>query len=211
MPWADNDNVIAIISAHSPGQETGNSVVDVLYGAANPSGHLHYTIAYNASDYNTAIANFTGTNDTDGWQSNFIECLLINYRYFNCANITPRYEFGFDLSYTTFSLSNLTIMPLSPNISPLPAPLVGANPSGGNPDLYTPLISATVTLTNTGAVPRAAVAQLYIAPSQSGVPSGTPPQALRGFEKLYLVPNGTAVVSFAVIRRDVSYWDVAAQ
>jgi beta-glucosidase len=68
-----------------------------------------------------------------------------------------------------------------------------------------------VTLTNTGAVPGAAVAQLYIAPPQSGVPSGTPPQALRGFEKLYLAPNGMAVISLAVARRDVSYWDVAAQ
>jgi beta-glucosidase len=37
----------------------------------NPSGHLPYTIAYNASDYNPVIANFTGTNDTNGWQSNF--------------------------------------------------------------------------------------------------------------------------------------------
>src|ERR1700722_4768265 len=102
-------------------------------------------------------------------------------------------------------------MPLSPNSSPLPAPLVGTNPSGGNPDLYSPLISATVTLTNTGAVPRAAVAHLPIVPFQSGVPSGTPPQALRGFEKLYLAPNGTAVISFAVTRRDVSYRDVLAQ
>ena len=211
MPWADNDNVTAIISAHFPGQEIGNSIVDVLYGAVNPSGHLPYTIAYNASDYNTAIANFTGTNDTNGWQSNFTEGLLVDYRYFDHANITPRYEFGFGLSYTTFSLSNLTIMPLATNISPLPAPLVGANPPGGNPDLYTPLISATVTLTNTGAVPGAAVAQLYIAPPQSGVPSGTPPQALRGFEKLYLAPGGTTVVSFVVTRRDVSYWDVAAK
>lgn len=211
MPWADNENVTAIVAAHFPGQEIGNSIVDVLYGAVNPSGHLPYTIAYNASDYNTAVANFTGTKDTNGWQSNFTEGLLIDYRYFDHANIKPRYEFGFGLSYTIFSLSNLTLTSLLTNISPLPAVFSGPNPPGGNPDLYTPLLSATVSLTNTGSVPGAAVAQLYIAPPQSGVPSGTPPQALRGFEKVYLPPNGMANVRFELTRRDLSYWDVTAQ
>jgi beta-glucosidase len=211
MPWADNENVTAIVAAHFPGQEIGNSIVDVLYGAVNPSGHLPYTIAYNVSDYNTAVANFTGTKNTNGWQSNFTEGLLIDYRYFDHANIRPRYEFGFGLSYTTFSLSNLTLTSLSTNISPLPVVFSGPNPPGGNPDLHTPLLSATVSLTNTGSVPGAAVAQLYIAPPQSGVPSGTPPQALRGFEKVYLPPNGTANVRFELTRRDLSYWDVTAQ
>jgi beta-glucosidase len=213
MPWADNENVTAIIAAHFPGQEIGNSIVDVLYGAVNPSGHLPYTIAYNASDYNTAVANFTGTNDTNGWQSNYTEGLLIDYRYFDYANVTPRYEFGFGLSYTTFSLSDLTLTTLSANniISSLPAPVSGRNPPGGNPDLYTPVLRATVTLTNTGTVPGSAVPQLYIAPPQSGVPSGTPPQALRGFQKVDLPPGGTARVEFVVTRRDVSFWDVGVQ
>jgi beta-glucosidase len=211
MPWADNENVTAIVAAHFPGQELGNSIVDVLYGAVNPSGHLPYTIAYNASDYNTAVANFSGTKDPNGWQSNYNEGLLIDYRYFDHADLSPRYEFGFGLSYTTFSLSNLKVIPLSTNISPLPAKVSGPNPPGGNPDLYIPLVSATVTLTNTGAVAGAAVPQLYISPPQSGVPSGTPPQALRGFEKVYLRPSKSASVSFEITRRDVSYWDVAAQ
>ena len=211
MPWADNENVTAIVAANFPGQEIGNSIVDVLYGAVNPSGHLPFTIAYNASDYNTAVANFTGTNDTNGWQSNFTEGLFIDYRYFDHANITPRYEFGFGLSYTTFSLTNLVLTSLAKNISPLPAASSGPNPPGGNADLYTTLLSATVTLKNTGPVPGAAVAQLYIAPPQSGVPSGTPPQALRGFEKVYLQPNEMANVSFELTRRDLSYWDVTAQ
>jgi beta-glucosidase len=211
MPWADNENVTAIIAAHLPGQEIGNSIVDVLYGTVNPSGHLPYTIAYNASDYNTAVANFTGTNDTNGWQSNYDEGLLIDYRYFDHANVTPRYEFGFGLSYTTFSLSNLTLHPVSANISSLPTPVSGLNPPGGNPDLYTPVLVATVILTNIGVVVGPAVPQLYIVPPQSGVPSGTPPQALRGFEKVYLPPGGSASVTFEITRRDVSYWDVKAQ
>jgi beta-glucosidase len=211
MPWADNNNVTAIIAAHYPGQETGNSIVDVLYGVVNPSGHLPYTIAYDASDYNTAIANFTGTEEPNAWQSNYTEGLLIDYRYFDYANITPRYEFGFGLSYTTFSLDNLTLISLSTDISSLPTAVSGSNPPGGNPDLYTPLLRATVILTNTGSVPGAAVPQVYIAPPQSGVPSGTPPQALRGFEKLCLEPKQTVSVNFEITRRDVSFWDVIAQ
>lgn len=211
MPWADNENVTAIIAAHFPGQEIGNSIVDVLYGAVNPSGRLPYTIAYNGSDYNTAVSNFTGTNDTNGWQSNFTEGLLIDYRYFDHANITPRYEFGFGLSYTTFSLGNLTITPIVRNVSSLPAPISGPTPPGGNPALYTALLSASVTVRNTGSVAGAAIPQLYVAPPQSSVPSGTPPQALHGFEKIYLAPNQSAVVSFELTRRDMSYWDVGAQ
>jgi beta-glucosidase len=211
MPWADNENVTAIIAAHFPGQEIGNSIVDVLYGDVNPSGRLPYTIAYNGSDYNTAVTNFTGTNNTNGWQSDFTEGLLIDYRYFDHANITPRYEFGFGLSYTTFSLNNLDIVLLANNASALPAPVSGSIPPGGNPDLYTAIISATVTVTNTGTVAGAAVPQLYVAPPQSSMPSGTPPQALRGFEKISLAPNQSAVVGFELTRRDVSYWDVQAQ
>lgn len=205
MPWADNENVTAIIAAHLPGQEIGNSIVDVLYGAVNPSGHLSYTIAYNASDYNTAVANFTGTNDTNGWQSNYTKALLVDYRYFDYANLTPRHELGFSLSYTTFSLSNLTLTSLSPNVSSLPAVVSRPNPPSRNPDLYTPLLSATIIVTNTSTVPSPAVPQLYIAPPQSGAPSGTPPQALRGFEKVYPARKGTASVSFEITRRDVSY------
>ena len=211
MPWADNENVTAIIAANFPGQEIGNSIVDVLYGAVNPSGHLPYTIAYNASDYNTAVANFTGTKNPDGWQSNFTEGLLIDYRYFDHAKINPRYEFGFGLSYTTFSLSKLSITAISANISPSPSPVSGSNPPGGNPDLYTALVSVTATLTNTGTVPGAAVAQLYVALPQSAVPAGTPPQALRGFDKIYLSPNQNVVVTLELTRRDVSFWDVGAQ
>jgi beta-glucosidase len=47
MPWADNKDVTAIIAAHYPGEETGNSIVDVLWGAVEPSGRLPYSIPKN--------------------------------------------------------------------------------------------------------------------------------------------------------------------
>jgi beta-glucosidase len=211
MSWADNENVTAIIVANFPGQEIGNSIVDVLYGAVNPSGHLPFTISYKGSEYNTAVANFTGTKNPNSWQSDFTEGLLIDYRYFDHANITPRYEFGFGLSYTTFSLANLSITALQTDVSALPAPFSGPNPPGGNPALYSALASVSATLTNTGTVAGAAVPQLYVALPQSAVPSGTPPQALRGFDKISLSPNEAATVTLELTRRDVSFWDVGAQ
>ena len=211
MDWADNPNVTAIIAAHFPGQEIGNSIVDVLYGIVNPSGHLPYTIAYNGSDYNTQVANFTGINETDIWQSNFTEGLLIDYRYFDSANITPRYEFGFGLSYTTFSLSNLSVTATETNVSPQPAAQSDPPPPGGNADLYTTLLTVIATVTNTGSVAGAAVPQIYIASPQSGVPSGTPPQALRGFDKVFLQPQASATSTFDLTRKDLSYWDTTSQ
>jgi beta-glucosidase len=94
MPWADNDNVTAILVAHFPGETSGDSLVSVLYGDVNPSGHLPYTIAYKESDYNTKIINITNDNDTDpnAWQDDFTEALLIDYRHFDAENIEPRSE-----------------------------------------------------------------------------------------------------------------------
>ena len=50
-PWIDNPNVTAVLWAGLGGTETGNALVDILYGAVNPSGRLPYTIAKSPSDY----------------------------------------------------------------------------------------------------------------------------------------------------------------
>ena len=84
MPFADHPNVTAILAAHLPGQEVGNSLVDILWGDVNPSGHLPYTIALHESDYAFAdITNSTElveTSDPNAWQSDFKERLLVDYR-----------------------------------------------------------------------------------------------------------------------------------
>ncbi|KAI9045983.1 putative beta-glucosidase [Aspergillus affinis] len=50
MPWVDDENITAILAAHYPGQESGNSIVDILWGDVNPSGKLPYAIARRDSD-----------------------------------------------------------------------------------------------------------------------------------------------------------------
>jgi beta-glucosidase len=183
LPWADHPNVTAIVAAHFPGQESGNSLADVLYGDVNPSGHLPYTIAMNGSDYNAPPTTAINTTGFDDWQSWFDEKLEVDYRYFDAQNISVRYEFGFGLSYTTFNMSGLAMKALAQNITAHPEHL--PIQPGGNPALWASLYNVTVSVSNTGDCAGAAVPQLYVG-LPSSAPEGTPLRQLRGFEKVYL-------------------------
>lgn len=201
--WIEHPNVTAVIFAGLPGQESGNALVDVLYGGVNPSGKLLNTIAKNESDYGSVL---NSTVDFSAFpQSNFTEGVYIDYKAFDRSGITPRFGFGFGLSYTTFSYSSLVITPLT-NISTAtyPSPSIPII-QGGHPELWDVLFSISFSVTNTGPVAGAEVAQLYL-----GIPTA-PARQLRGFDKVYVEPNATAVVTFEVMRRDLSVWDVVAQ
>lgn len=208
LPWADHENVTAILAAHFPGQETGNSIVDVLYGEINPTGRLPYTIAYNATDYNAPPTTAINTTGVEDWQSWFDEKLEIDYRYFDAKNISVRYEFGFGLSYSSFEISDINVETLASDITAAPEalPIV----PGGNPALYEALYNVTVAVQNTGCSSDATVAQLYISFPDS-TPAGTPPKQLRGFEKVFLAGGKSATASFELTRRDISYWDIISQ
>lgn len=104
--WIDHPNVTAVIQAHLPGQESGNSLVDVLFGKVNPSGRLPYTIAKARADYPADVL-YSSTMDTP--QITYSEALNIDYRHFDANGVTPRYEFGYGLSYTSFSYSGLRV------------------------------------------------------------------------------------------------------
>lgn len=138
LPFASNPNVTAIIAAHFPGQESGNSIVDILYGDVNPSGKLPYTIARNDTDYNAPLVNSTAllaSSDPNAWQADFTEGLLIGYRHFDAHNITPLYEFGYGLSYTTFDISHIQIQPLHAGFKIAQLPPSNKKATGGNPAL----------------------------------------------------------------------------
>ncbi|KAG4427453.1 hypothetical protein IFR05_017064 [Cadophora sp. M221] len=211
LPWADHPNVTAILAAHYPGQESGNSIVDILYGDVNPSGKLPYTIALANDDYNGLPTTAVNSTDPDAWQAYFEEKLEIDYRYFDAQNMSVRYEFGFGLSYTTFELADLAISSCSGAGADISAttPAQSTTP-GGNPALWENLYNVTATLSNTGDVAGATVPQLYLTMPASA-PAGTPPKQLRGFEKVMLQPGESATVAFALMRRDLSYWDVVSQ
>ncbi|RKK68804.1 putative beta-glucosidase G [Fusarium oxysporum] len=209
MPWADNLNVTAIIAGHLPGQEIGHSIADILWGDLNPSGKLPYTIAHNESDYNASVVNLTGSTGIDAWQSDFTEGLYTDYRHFNESDIEPLYEFGFGLSYTTFSVKLGSVTKLVRNASPMP--LNRPTQPGGNPALFEPLVKVTITVRNTGKLAVATVPQLYLSLPDSA-PRGTPVKVLRGFDKTKkLSPNQSQKISFVLTRKDMSFWDVTKQ
>ncbi|KXJ96246.1 glucosidase [Microdochium bolleyi] len=192
-----NPSVKAIVWAGLPSQENGNALVDVLWGDVSPSGKLVYTIAKQTADYGTRVS----TSGTD----NFAEGLFIDYRHFDKAGIEPRYEFGFGLSYTKFAYAGLDVS--AANVKS--GPTTGAIVPGGPSDLWDTVATVTATVTNTGAVQGAEVAQLYIT-LPSSAPS-TPVRQLRGFDKLPLAPGQSGTATFVLTRRDLSYWDVASK
>ncbi|KAF8181130.1 glycoside hydrolase family 3 protein [Mycena galopus ATCC 62051] len=181
--WADNPNITAIVYAGAPGEQSGPGLVDVLFGAVNPTGRLPFSIADLTTDYSTVIV--TDPGFPIGFPViNYTERLLLDYRYMDQENIAPRYEYGFGLSYTTFTYSGLSI-----------------TTSGTST-----IISFTVH--NTGDVAGTEKPQLYL-----GYPpaAGEPPKVLRGFDEVPLAVGASAVVTMTLAARDVSVWDTPSQ
>ncbi|KAJ3194490.1 hypothetical protein HK101_002601 [Irineochytrium annulatum] len=176
--FVDHPNVTAIIHAGFPGQETGNSIADVLFGDVNPSGRLPFTYARHESDYNVHI-------DPEQMNVTYSEGLLVDYRYFDAANVSPLYPFGHGLSYTSFGYS-------------------GLKTSFGGRSKAVQTISATIK--NTGSVVGNEVVQLYL-----GFPAAanSPPRQLKGFDRVRINPGQSTTVQFQLSEYDVSIWDVA--
>jgi beta-glucosidase len=197
--WIENENVTAVIYGGLLGQESGNALIDVLYGTVNPSGRLTHTIAKNESDYNVEVCDTATCNFTEG---NFVD-----YRYFDKYNVTPRYEFGYGLSYTTFEYSSLSaeITNTTALTSTYPT---GALAVGGYSDLWDEVISVSVSIANNGTLAGNEVAQLYV---QYPDAADQPVRWLRGFERQMIAAGESQSVVFSVRRRDISMWDVVAQ
>jgi beta-glucosidase len=202
--FVDHPNVTAIIYAHVPGQDSGRALTSILYGKSSPSGKLPYTVAKNESDYGSLLSPAQPEGQYTFYpQDDFTEGVYIDYRAFDAKNITPRYEFGFGLTYTTFSYSDLNVQLLS-NASTSTYPS-GAIVQGGAEDLWDVVAKVSAYVCNTGEVDGAEVAQLYI-----GIPGG-PVRQLRGYSKVDIASGETADVEFELTRRDLSEWDVEAQ
>lgn len=202
--FIDHPNVTAVIFAHVPGQDFGRALVSILYGDSAPSGKLPYTVPRNESAYGSLLSRSIPDAPFNLFpQSDFNESVHIDYRAFDAHDVTPRYEFGFGLSYTTFSYYNLHIKSI-PGISHAEY-AVGKILEGGSEDLWDILAQITAEVANTGCVHGAEVAQLYL-----GIPGG-PVRQLRGFEKVNIHPGQRSIVNFDLTRRDLSVWDTIAQ
>jgi beta-glucosidase len=188
LPWLGQ--VGAVLEAWFPGQSGGLAIANLLFGTANPSGKL--PITFPASD--AQLPRPVTPQPPDGstpFALNYFEGYRVGYKWFDANGITPLFPFGFGLSYTAFSITN-------PN-------LVNNLSSTANPNFQ-----VTFTLTNTGSVAGAEVAQVYL-----GLPASTnePPKRLVGWKKALLQPGTSQGLTIEIDRNDsshpMSYWDTA--
>ncbi|KAL8763834.1 MAG: hypothetical protein Q9184_000430 [Pyrenodesmia sp. 2 TL-2023] len=113
--YTEHPNITAILWAGLPGEQSGNSIADILYGRVNPGAKLPFTFGAAREDYGTDIL-YIPNEGTGAPQVSFTEGNFIDYRAFDKAGIDPVYEFGFGLSYTSFNYSNLQVNKL--NVGP---------------------------------------------------------------------------------------------
>ena len=215
--WIENPNITAVIFAHLPGQDAARAIVQLFYGEVSPSGRLPYTVAKFPEDYGDLLGPCEDPNQLSP-QCTFTEGVNIDYRGFLARKVTPRYEFGYGLTYSSFGYSDLilNINATGTDNATLKAPVYTndtTNDNKDNPDigvggllsLFESVGTIQATVSNTGSVAAAEVAQLYIR-----TPSMTT-RALRGFQKVFIQPGESAQVTFNPRRKDVSSWDVERQ
>lgn len=210
--WFNNPNITAVVFPHMPGQESGNTLADVLYGKVNPSGKMPYSIlAKKDSDAYPKIVSTIADDQTI--KVPFTEGLFIDYRMFDQQKITPLIHFGHGISYTTFEHSSRLTAAAVSDGSSYPTEVHSSEPKqapGGNGALWNYIVSLSTTVKNTGSVPGKEVSQLYIG-FPSSVPE-TPFKQLVGFQKTKDIQSGQQeTVQFKVTRRDMSYWNVEQQ
>lgn len=190
------NDVDAVLCAWQGGQEGGNSVADVLVGAANPSGKLSMTWPIKITDHFSSLnfpvdqksefkANGAGEvrNDRkDIDYTDYDEGIYVGYRYFDTKNKSVAYPFGFGLSYTSFDYANPSI------------------------ELVDDVINITFSITNAGNYPGKEVAQLYVSAPKGNLDK--PKKELKGFVKTRELQGGESQqLTVSVKLQDLASFD----
>jgi beta-glucosidase len=196
------DKVPVLLHTWYPGQEGGTAIGEVLFGKHNPEGKL--PVSFDRSwEENPSAAYYypikgadTSLHVTENGKPpvdyviphvKYGDKLMVGYRYWTTTGKHPLFPFGFGLSYTTFSFSNLQV------------PATAASGAA---------VAVSFDVTNTGSVAGAEVAQLYVSDPSAKVVR--PERELKGFEKVSLAPGETRRVTLNLDARAFSYWDEAA-
>ena len=195
----------AILLAWQGGQETGNSIADILTGKVNPSGKLASTFPVKYEDVPSA-KNFPGKvieqtqpQQQQGEQDmisafmrprasevTYEEGIYVGYRYYNTFKVPVSYEFGYGLSYTTFEYSNLKL----------------------SSNTFNKSLTVTVNVKNTGNVAGKEVVQLYL--SAPAVRLHKPESELKGFAKTRLLqPGESQTITFVLDPMSLASFDEA--
>lgn len=185
--------VSAVLMAWHPGTMAGPAIGDLLTGNANPSGKLPVTwpkmvgqlpIYYNHTNTGRPAdsSNFVGIKDIpiEAWQSS-----LGNNSHYLDAGFTPRYPFGYGLSYTTYQYSDLILAKTS--LTPKDSLIV------------------TVTITNTGKRKGAEIAQLYVQDVTASIVR--PVKELKDYKLVTLAPGEKKQVRFSIPVTDLGFYN----
>ena len=177
MPWLKS--VKGLVEAYLGGQ----ALVNILYGAVNPSGKLAETLPIKLED-NPSYLNFG-----DGVKVEYHEGIFVGYRYYEKKKMDVAFPFGHGLSYTTFEYSNLRT----------------------DKDTMTEgeTIQVSVDVTNTGDRAGKEIVQLYVSDLTNA--ARRPEKELKGFEKVALNPGETKTVIFTVDKRSLAWYNTEIQ
>lgn len=179
LKW-EHDNVPAILNVWFGGSEAGYAITDVLFGDVNPSGKLSTTFPQNIGQV-PIFYNHKNTGRPLG-EGKWFEKFRSNY--LDVSN-EPLYPFGFGLSYTSFSYSDIA--------------LSSASLKGDQP------LTASITVTNTGKYDGKEVVQLYIRDVVGSVTR--PVKELKGFQKIALKTGESKKVTFTVTPEDLKFYN----
>jgi beta-glucosidase len=182
------NQVAGFIEAFYPGQNGGQALGEILFGDVNPSGRLPISMEKRLED-NPAAATFPNPVNQHPDAIPYDEGIFIGYRGYDKNHVQPLYPFGFGLSYTSFSFSDLKIEPTTWN-------------GTGN-------VTVTFRVTNTGKLAGAEVAQLYV--GQQNTTISRPIKELKGFQKVFLQPNQSQTVTLKLDQRSFAYFNESAE
>ncbi len=180
MPWAGR--AAAVLYVWLPGQAIGEALADVLLGRAEPGGRLPVTMPAREADAPVLHAAPAGSH------LNYDEGLLIGYRGYDAAGISPQFAFGHGLGYTSWAYESLTAG--EPRLAP------GTD------------LTVEVTVRNTGPRPGREVVQAYVAGPAPG--PGRPVRVLGAFGTVAAAPGAAATVTLTVPARVFARYDELA-
>ena len=183
LPWLSR--IDALLELWYPGQEGGSALAALLFGDVHPSGRLPLTFPKSLGQ--SCCHALPRCPHTEDEVYEYSEGLRVGYRWYDAENIEPLFPFGYGLSYTTFTFSDL-------RISPKPV-----NPDGA--------VTVSLQVENTGDRTGAAVSQVHLR-FPEGV--GKPPRSLVAARKVQLAPGERQRVTMTVPCRAFSYWHVEA-
>lgn len=177
MPWVHR--VKGILEAYLGGEAVGEAVMNILFGAVNPSGRLAETFPLRLEDC-PAFPGYRGEEKTIEYR----EGVFVGYRYYDIKQMEVLFPFGHGLSYANFEYQRLCI----------DRERINAGET----------LEVTVEVSNTGSCPGKEVVQLYVADVLSSV--SRPLRELKGFHKILLKPGETKTVKFSLGYREFAYW-----